>query len=121
LTEKLSELPIADLQNLAKQLKALEKDAPERGPQTDEELHAWIKKNLGMDIPTTPVCEGHCSPFDFVADIYFERTSSALAMANRGGGKTENSAILHLLNSIFRPGCEIWNCRSASSSSQQSL
>jgi hypothetical protein len=106
LTEKLSELPIADLQNLAKQLKALEKDAPERGPQTNEELHAWIEKHLGMSIPTTAVCEGHCSPFDFVADIYFERTSSALAMANRGGGKTENSAILHLLNSLFRPGCE---------------
>jgi len=106
LKEKLSQLPITDLQNLAKQLKELAKDAPEKGPQTNEELHAWIKNNLGMSIPTTSVCEGHVAPFDFVADIYFERTSSALAMANRGGGKTENSAILHLLNSLFRPGCE---------------
>ena len=59
-----------------------------------------------MDIPRTKVCEDHVAPFDFVSDIYFEEVSSALAMANRGGGKTENSAILHLLHSLFKPGCE---------------
>lgn len=87
-------------------LSALSKNTPDKGPQDDDELHAWIKENLGMDIPRVAVCDDHVAPFQFVADIYFERTNSALAMANRGGGKTENSAILHLLNSLFRPGCE---------------
>lgn len=59
-----------------------------------------------MDIPRVAVCDGHQSPFDFIADLYFERVTSAVAMANRGGSKTASSAILHLLNSLYKEGCE---------------
>ena len=52
------------------------------------------------------MCEDHTSPFKFIADIYFERTTASIAMANRGGSKTMSSAIIHLLNSLFKPGCE---------------
>jgi hypothetical protein len=77
-----------------------------KGPKTDDELHDWIKENLGMDIPRKRVCPDHQSPFEFLADIYFERVTSAIAVANRGGAKTMISAIIHLLNSLFKPGCE---------------
>jgi hypothetical protein len=76
------------------------------GPQDDDELHAWIKENLGFDIPRVHVCPDHAAPFDFLADVYFERVTSAIAIANRGGSKTMISAIIHLLNSLFKPGCE---------------
>ena len=76
------------------------------GPQTDDELHAWVKINIGVDIPRVAVCEDHCAPFDLLADLYFERVHSALAMANRGGSKTFIIAVLHFLNSTYKPGCE---------------
>lgn len=87
-------------------MEALRKQQSLQGPQTDDELHAWIKTNLGMNIPRNAVCDGHCAPFDFIADMYFERETAALAMASRGGSKTMSSAIIHLLNSLFKPGCE---------------
>lgn len=96
----------ADLQDLAKSLQALDKTASDEGPKTDDELHAWIKTNLKYDIPRVSVCDDHTSPFQFIADIYFERVTAAIAMANRGGSKTMSSAIIHLLNSLFKPGCE---------------
>lgn len=84
----------------------MKRQAAVKGPQTDEELHAWIYKNLGLNIPRIAVCEGHQAPFTFISDIYFERVTAALAMANRGGSKTMSSAVIHLLNSLFKPGCE---------------
>lgn len=96
----------ADLQILAKSLQSLAKTKVEEGPKTDDELHEWIKTHLKMDIPRQCVCDGHSSPFQFIADIYFEREMSAIAMANRGGSKTMSSAIIHFLNSLFKPGCE---------------
>lgn len=102
----MSKLKTKDLQSLAKSLQALEKTRVDEGPQTDDELHAWIKSNLGLNIPRKAVCDNHTSPFEFIADIYFERVTSAIAMANRGGSKTMSSAIIHLLNSLYKPGCE---------------
>ncbi len=82
------------------------KSSDEVGPRTDDELWQWIKDNLGMSIPRHSVCEGHVAPFSVLADIYFERLDGALIMANRSGGKTQISALLHFLNTLFRPGCE---------------
>lgn len=91
---------------LAKNLKLLIEKNKTLGPQTDEELHKWILDNLGLNIPKVAVCDDHQTPFDFVADIYFERVDSAIAIASRDGGKTMASALIHLLNSLFKPGCE---------------
>ena len=76
------------------------------GPQTDDELHAWIKAELNLDIPRVAVCEGHDPPFDFLSDLYFERIDAGLGVGNRGGAKTLMVAILHWLNSKFKPGTE---------------
>jgi len=102
----LKSLGTKDLQRLAKNLAELKKQSAVKGPQTDDELHAWILKHLKMNIPRVAVCDGHQAPFSFIADLYFERVTAAVAMANRGGSKTASSAILHLLNSLFKPGCE---------------
>jgi hypothetical protein len=102
----LKQLKFEELLGLAKVTTELKKRPKTLGPQTDDELHKWIKDNLGYDIPRQRVCPDHASPFEFLADVYFERVTSAIAVANRGGSKTMISAILHLLNSLFKPGCE---------------
>jgi hypothetical protein len=89
-----------------KSLEALKTQQSKLGPQTDDQLHQWIKDNLGLNIPRVAVCDDHQSPFDFISDIYFERVDSAIAVASRDGGKTMASALIHLLNSLFKPGCE---------------
>lgn len=60
---------------------------------------------MGVDIPREAVCEDHVAPFTFLADLYFERVSSALARANRGGSKTFIVALLHYLNCTYKAGC----------------
>lgn len=61
---------------------------------------------MGADIPRVAVCPDHQPPFKLLADLYFERIPSALALANRGGSKTFIVAVLHFLNSTYKPGCE---------------
>ncbi|MBU0517256.1 MAG: hypothetical protein KJ621_21075, partial [Proteobacteria bacterium] len=75
-------------------------------PKTDDDLWLYIKQFFGVEIPRVSVCEGHCSPFSFVADIFFERVTNAFGFANRASGKTRDVSIIHQLNSHFKPGCE---------------
>jgi len=103
LLEQLSDEELSEMLSAQTQLEARLR---EMGPQTDDELHEWLKFELGIDIPRTAVCEGHSAPFTFLADLYFERTEAALGVANRGGAKTFLVAVLHWLNSRFKPGCE---------------
>jgi len=95
-----------DLRGIVQRVQTLSRRLRYEGPQNDDELHAWVKTNIGVDIPRTAVCEDHVAPFTFLADLYFERTSAALALANRGGSKTFIVAILHFVNSTYKPGCE---------------
>lgn len=73
-------------------------------PQTDDELHAWFVETLGVNMPRTSVCVNHVAPFQFIADLFFHRQSNALVLANRGGGKTQALAALHVANGFFKPG-----------------
>lgn len=104
--ELLKGLDDTELEDLLKNSEELERRLAESGPQDDDELHAWIKGELGIDFPRVSVCSNHDPPFRFIADLYFERVGAVLAMGNRGGGKTLLVAILHWLNSLFKPGCE---------------
>ena len=74
--------------------------------KTPKELHDWITRITGHRIPRTAVCEDHDAPFDVVWDFYSHDVSDALLMGNRGGGKTENLAALHLANGYSKPGFE---------------
>src|SRR5262245_45099651 len=66
-----------------------------RGPQDDDELHDWILREMKLDIPRVSVCPDHDAPFQFLADLYFDRVDAALGVANRGGAKTFLVALLH--------------------------
>ena len=72
----------------------------------DEDLHAFIELFFGFRIPTKSVCPHHDSPFQFVADTFFERINECIVMANRNGGKTQNFGIKNGLDALFK-GCEI--------------
>lgn len=109
-------MEIGELRNLVKRAKTLSQKLSDDGPQTDDELHEWLKQNLRLDIPRYSVCPDHQSPFEFFADVYFERlkveidgveypVNGALALANRGGFKTTSVAALHFTNCTFKPGC----------------
>jgi len=104
--EVLDRMEPDDLRGIVQRVKILSRRLRYEGPQSDDELHAWVKTNIGVDIPREAVCEDHVPPFKFLADLYFERTSAALALANRGGAKTFIVAILHFLNSTYKSGCE---------------
>lgn len=76
-------------------------------PSNDEELYEFIRLAFGVTIPRKVLTEGHRTAFDFIADLFFERTKNALAFANRGGAKTYSVGLLNFLDMFFKPGCEI--------------
>jgi len=75
----------------------------DRKPHDDRSLHAYVKAIVGLHVPRVATCPGHHAPFGFVADAFFKRHSSYLVLASRGGGKTQNLAILNYLMSKFWP------------------
>ena len=77
-----------------------------KAPQTDDELWLYIYDTWGIAFPRKNPIPGHSSVFQFVADMFFERESSAVLLANRNGGKTFAVALIAALDSIFKPGCE---------------
>jgi len=90
----------------------------ECGIQDDEVLWWYMWEFLEFKIPRVPVCSlynseynsfdfPHRAPFDYVKDMFFERTRNSVAFANRTGGKTRNVAILNHLDMAFKPGCEV--------------
>lgn len=95
-----------DLVQLAKDLVALEHRAGQIGPQTDDELHEFIKQKYKIHIPRNAVTPGHDAPFDFVSDAFFQRETSQFVIANREGSKTFSVAIVHALMARFYPGYE---------------
>lgn len=74
-------------------------------PHDDDALWWWIKAYMGYSVPKVPVCPNHSSPFQIIADNFFDRYSFQLAVASRKGGKTINAAIITLLNSYFKERC----------------
>ena len=76
-------------------------------PRNNEELWLYIRTVYGFDIPRLPhpTQPDHDTPFDMIADAFFERHDSIIAMGDRGSGKTRNFSILIHLNSTHKPGC----------------
>lgn len=78
-----------------------------KAPQTDDELHTWIHRVLGINLARTCVSDPNATPpFQFIADAFFERQTGLLVLGSRDSGKTLGVAILNLLNSLYKPGCE---------------
>lgn len=86
----------------------LHEDAHSR-PTDDEALFQWVQAYLQFKIPRVAVCKNHVAPFQFIADVFFERETNVIVLANRSGGKTRDLSILNHLNSIHKPLFEIAN------------
>lgn len=77
-------------------------------PQTDEQLHKYIKNFIGFHMARNAVCPTHCAPFSFLADAFFQRGKPhKFVIAPRdAGGKTRSLSILNALYLKFYPECE---------------
>ena len=71
---------------------------------TPDQLHAWARYWLGLDVPRTAVCGGHDAPFEYLRRAYFEPAGDAVVWAPRGGGKTRLAAAATLLDLLHKPG-----------------
>lgn len=76
-------------------------------PKTPNQLHKYIKDELGLDIPRKSICTGHDAPFDYVSDSFFEVVQNCIVIANRTGGKTNNSAALEFSEAKWKDNLEV--------------
>jgi hypothetical protein len=76
-------------------------------PTTPDELHAWVLRFCGINVPRKPVCAGHDAPFEYLWHAFNEPSQDVIVWAPRGGGKTKLGAVATLLDLIFKPGCSI--------------
>lgn len=104
--KSISRMPKGEMVDFSKMLDVAGRRVGADIPLTDDELWDWIDQNLRIQIPRVAVCEGHDAPFTFIADVFFDRIDSVLLMANRGGSKTFDVALIHYLNAKFKPGIE---------------
>lgn len=97
---------ILALRRVTRESRAEEEDRAAGIPTNDDELHEFIKRRTGFDIPRVAVCPDHQAPFAFMADGYFNRSRAILVLGSREGGKTLGVAILHYVNAETKPGIE---------------
>lgn len=74
-------------------------------PTDDVRLWVYIWQVLDFKLEYEAVVPGHRAPFEALADFYFERIERAMWEKNRTSCGTRMLSILHLLNSLFKPGC----------------
>ena len=80
---------------------------PCKRPHGKGELHSFVKRRLGLDVPQIAVCEGHDAPMDYLWHAFRRRgTGNALVWACRGGSKTMLAAAATVAESLFTPGLE---------------
>jgi hypothetical protein len=74
---------------------------------TEDELHDWVKRFCGIDVPRRAVCTHHVAPFDYLRRAYFEPATDQVVHAPRGGGKTRIAAVATLLDLLHKPGIDV--------------
>jgi hypothetical protein len=75
-------------------------------PKTPDELWNYIVDRYGVRIARVSVCDDHDTPFAYVCAGFFETYPNIFGVGPRGGGKSYDQALLHDLNSEWKPGCE---------------
>lgn len=78
-------------------------------PRTPDELHAWLREEIGLIVPRGPLIATHDAPFDYLVHAFFETPGvrDCVVWANRGGGKTFLGAVATMLDLVFKPGIEV--------------
>lgn len=65
----------------------LPENHPERIKIENDELYEFIDAAYGVAFPRKTITKNHRAPFDFIADLFFQRIKNAIGFANRNGGK----------------------------------
>jgi len=81
-------------------------------PLTANQLHAWLRLVVNVDVPRLPMEADHQAPFDYLLHTFFEHKPAqaprdCVVWANRGGGKTFLGAVATMLDLVFKPGIEV--------------
>ncbi|WP_432798365.1 hypothetical protein [Poriferisphaera sp. WC338] len=106
-------------------------------PRDEGELHLFVKRVLGLNVPREAMEEGSSSPFAYLVWAFFEgvlpasesvqqeiydddrrivdheaddtskESVDAVVWANRGGGKTLLGAVATLMDMLFKPGIQV--------------
>lgn len=87
------------------QIRAALAAAHDLRPHTDTQLLEYVDLCMGFRLDRAAVCPGHVAPAQLVADAFFDRFTSAVAVGPRSGGKTRALSVLDHMNSRFRAGC----------------
>ena len=70
-------------------------------PTTRRQLWSFVRTHFGVALPHKTFTPGHSTPFDFVADCFFNPGKDVAAWANRSGIKTLGASILAALEFLF--------------------
>jgi hypothetical protein len=97
LEKQLSNLDEDELREWAKNLDKLSEGAgaSTKRPETDDELHQWLIDAVGINMPRVAATAETNAPFEWFADLFFGRVTSALVMGSRGSGKSFCAALLN--------------------------
>lgn len=108
------------------------KPRKDRRPLTPDKLWEYIRDFYGFRIPRQAICEGHATPFDYIAGAFFEKQedwwtadekarykilNDLIVWACRSGLKTFSAGLVSHLECKHKSGCEI---RSLGGSGDQS-
>jgi len=86
-------------------------------PESVAELDLYVRTHFGITLPWRAACPDHDAPLTFLAEAFFfdfpeilardglRPVQKAIVMGSRKSGKTLTMAVLHMLNSTFKPGC----------------
>lgn len=97
LEKHLGDLDEDELRDFAKNLERLSggPGASAKKPETDDELHQWLLDAVGVNMPRVAAHKETNAPFEWFADLFFGRVTSALVMGSRGSGKSFCAALLN--------------------------
>lgn len=76
-------------------------------PKNSEELWNYIKAVYGKEIAYTSTDDDFQSPFEYYSKMWFSKEEKVVALASRGGGKTDLASIFIDMCGNLRPGYEI--------------
>jgi len=103
--EDLAKMSEEEVRDFARRLDKIldEPEAEGERPETDDELHAWVLKATGVNIPRVPATPDTNAPFEWFADLFFEREDAVLVVASRGSGKSYLSALFNFTMCYWFP------------------
>lgn len=76
-------------------------------PNTPSELYQFLYLICQENIPHTPICPDHQTPWDLICSAFFNRKRNIMGIGNRKGGKTRSVAKLIVAEMFFIPQVEI--------------